>query len=47
MMPPATPSQPRNGRGEVLRVVPLLCTEGGEKEPQVGLMATEDDKRAA
>jgi hypothetical protein len=24
--------------------MPLMCTEGGEKEPQVGLMATEDSR---
>ena len=41
--PPSRPSQPWNGEGEVLKGVPLLCTEG-EKEPQVGLMATDDSR---
>jgi hypothetical protein len=27
-------------------MVPLLCTEGGEKEPQVGLVAPEDGRRS-
>jgi hypothetical protein len=27
-----------------MRMVPLLRAEGGEKEPQVGLMATEDGR---
>ena len=27
-----------------MRVVPLMCTEGGEEEPEVGLMATEDSR---
>jgi len=40
--PPSRPTQPWNGEGEALRGMPLLCTEGGEEEPQVGLMATED-----
>jgi len=44
--PPTRLTQPWNGEGESLRVVPLLCTEGGKEERQVGggLMATEDSR---
>jgi len=37
--------RPRNGEGESIWTVPLLCAEGGEKEPQVGLVAPEDGPR--
>jgi hypothetical protein len=40
--PPSRPTLPWNGEGEALRGVPLLCSEDGEEEPQVGLIATED-----
>ena len=40
--PPSRPTLPWNGEGEALRGGLLLCTEGGEEEPQVGLIATED-----
>ena len=42
--PPSRPTLPWNGEGEALKGAPLLCTEGGEKEPQVGLMKTEDSR---
>jgi hypothetical protein len=35
-----------DGEGEVRRVVPLLRAEGGEEEPQVCLVATEDGRAA-
>jgi len=44
--PPSRPTQPWNGEGEALRGVPLPCTEGGEEEPLVGLIATEDGRPA-
>jgi hypothetical protein len=40
--PPSRPTLPWNDGGEALRGLPLLRSEGGEEEPQVGLIATED-----
>jgi hypothetical protein len=43
-----TPSRlprPWNDEGEVLGVVPLLRTEGGEEESQFGLVAPEEVER--
>jgi hypothetical protein len=37
--------RPWIGEGEGIWLVPLLRAEGGEKEPQVGLVAPEEDGR--
>jgi len=41
---PSRPPRPWNGEGEAIWMVPLLRAEGGEKEPQVGLVAPEDGR---
>jgi len=41
---PSRPPRSWNGEGEVLRLVPLLRAEGGEKESQFGLVAPEDGR---
>ena len=40
--PPSRPPRSWNGEGEVLGVVPLLRTEGGEEESQFGLVVPGD-----
>jgi hypothetical protein len=40
--PPSRLPQPWKGNEEVIWIVPLLCEEGGEEEPQVCFVATED-----
>jgi hypothetical protein len=42
--PPSQLLRPWNGEGEAIWTVPLLRAKGGEKEPQVGLVATEDGR---
>jgi len=41
--PPSRLPRPWNGEGEAIWMVPLLRAEGGEKEPQVGLVVGDLD----
>ena len=44
--PPRLP-RPSNGEGEAIWMLPLLRAEGGEEEPQVGLVAPDDGRPTA